>query len=81
VWVGIHRVWGWLKTLMQSGAKKEITLGSNLPADQDCRVRHCDGHSKRDDRIHRPDICHDKIRETADCIMGLINEYQLIFGD
>ncbi len=30
VWDGIRRVWGWLKTLMRSGFKKVITLGSNL---------------------------------------------------
>lgn len=30
VWDGIRRVWGWLKTLMRSGVKKVITLGSNL---------------------------------------------------
>ena len=30
LWDGIRRVWGWLKTLMQSGVKKVITLGSNL---------------------------------------------------
>jgi hypothetical protein len=30
VWDGIRRVWGWLKTLIQSGVKKVITLGSNL---------------------------------------------------
>ncbi len=30
IWDGIRRVWGWLKTLMRSGVKKVITLGSNL---------------------------------------------------